>query len=462
MSGDRHIAVVGGGIAGLAAAHAAIEAGAESRCSRPTDRLGGMILTTPFAGRPAIDEGADAFLARVPWAVDLARKVSLADSLTSPRGRQGGGVVESVARHPRRSAARSADRHRARWPASRLLSLARQAARRARTAAAREPIAAPDSIGKYVRSRFGDEVHERLVDPLVGSIYAADTDDFSLAAVPQFAELRRAVAQRAARPPTASTAISRRDRLLRATCAASAHSSMPSPTRRRRGAATFAATAPVAELAADGDGWRVDGEPFDAVMLACPARSRPRCSRHDRPDGRGDPGRDPTADVALVTLAVAGGRLAGPPAERCGLPRAEAAAAPGHRRVVRIAEVGALAHARTTRSCASRWDATGSAALHLSDDELLADVVDELQRATSESTCNRRPCASAAGPTRSRSTGRITGTWLPLPSDACPPASPSPAPATTASASPRACTRGARRRLHCCSAESAGRMCHAA
>jgi hypothetical protein len=40
-----------------------------------------------------------------------------------------------------------------------------------------------------VRARFGDEVHERLVDPLVGSIYAADTDHFSLTAVPQIADL---------------------------------------------------------------------------------------------------------------------------------------------------------------------------------------------------------------------------------------------------------------------------------
>ena len=78
VSGDRHIAVVGGGIGGLAAAHAAIEAGARVTLFESSDRLGGMILTTPFAGRPAIDEGADAFLARVPWAVELARKVSLA------------------------------------------------------------------------------------------------------------------------------------------------------------------------------------------------------------------------------------------------------------------------------------------------------------------------------------------------------------------------------------------------
>src|SRR5690606_36624356 len=48
---------------------------------------------------------------------------------------------------------------------------------------------ADDSIGTLVRGRFGDEVHERLVDALVGSIYAADTDRLSLAAVPQLAEL---------------------------------------------------------------------------------------------------------------------------------------------------------------------------------------------------------------------------------------------------------------------------------
>ena len=46
-----------------------------------------------------------------------------------------------------------------------------------------------DSVGTLIRSRFGDEVHERLVDALVGSIYAADTDRFSLAMVPQLAAL---------------------------------------------------------------------------------------------------------------------------------------------------------------------------------------------------------------------------------------------------------------------------------
>ncbi|MCB0968313.1 MAG: hypothetical protein KDB37_15890, partial [Ilumatobacter sp.] len=47
----------------------------------------------------------------------------------------------------------------------------------------------PDSIGEFIRARLGDEVHERLVDSLIGSIYAADTDRFSLAEVPQLAGL---------------------------------------------------------------------------------------------------------------------------------------------------------------------------------------------------------------------------------------------------------------------------------
>ena len=54
----------------------------------------------------------------------------------------------------------------------------------------RSPIA-HDSLGRYVRSRLGDEVHERLVDALIGSIYATDTDEFSLREVPQLAALAR-------------------------------------------------------------------------------------------------------------------------------------------------------------------------------------------------------------------------------------------------------------------------------
>ena len=46
-----------------------------------------------------------------------------------------------------------------------------------------------DSIGNLIRQRFGKQVQQLLVDPLVGSIYATDTNNFSLAMVPQLAAL---------------------------------------------------------------------------------------------------------------------------------------------------------------------------------------------------------------------------------------------------------------------------------
>ena len=77
LSAMASIVIVGGGITGLAAAHRIHSRGpaatSRSRCSRPSERLGGKIRTSPFAGLPAVDEGPDAFLARVPEAVDLAR-----------------------------------------------------------------------------------------------------------------------------------------------------------------------------------------------------------------------------------------------------------------------------------------------------------------------------------------------------------------------------------------------------
>ena len=45
------------------------------------DRVGGRIDGTPFAGVEHVESGADAFLARVPDATDLARDVGLADEL---------------------------------------------------------------------------------------------------------------------------------------------------------------------------------------------------------------------------------------------------------------------------------------------------------------------------------------------------------------------------------------------
>ena len=186
MTGTR-IAVVGGGISGLSAALAVADElpDAEVVLFEAADRVGGRIDTSAFAGVTGVDEGADAFLARVPDAVALARRVGL--DLVSPE--PVGAAVWHDGLHP------IPDGLLLGVP-GRLGPLARSGliSWRGKARAALEPLLPrtsvdADSIGAFVRARFGDEVHERLVDSLVGSIYATDTDRFSLAEVPQLAAL---------------------------------------------------------------------------------------------------------------------------------------------------------------------------------------------------------------------------------------------------------------------------------
>ena len=191
--------MLGGGIAGLAAAWFLRQAGRGApgvTLLEAGDRLGGKMRTSAFEGDP-VDEGPDAFLARVPAAVELCRAVGLGGDLTAPAtGRAflwtGGrlrpfpeGLVLGLP--PRlRPLARSG-----------LLS------RRGLARAALEPALprrvgrpggaeADVAVGRLVGARFGGELHRRLVDPLLGSITAADTDQLSLAVVaPQLAAVAR-------------------------------------------------------------------------------------------------------------------------------------------------------------------------------------------------------------------------------------------------------------------------------
>ena len=185
MTSERRVVVVGGGVTGLTAAFSILaDAHVPTQVTvlESAPRVGGLIRTSPFAGLPAVDEGADAFLTRVPWAMQLSADLGLSAALTSPTGvgayvwHNGlheipGDILMGV-------------------PAKvRSFALSGLFSPRGKVRAAIEPLLPrlphDDSVGKLMRRRFGREVHERLVDPLVGSIYAADTDAFSLEAVPQ-------------------------------------------------------------------------------------------------------------------------------------------------------------------------------------------------------------------------------------------------------------------------------------
>ena len=77
------VVVVGGGIAGLAAADHLAAAGLDVTLLEASDRLGGKIRTTAFVGR-RLDVGAEVLVARDPTAIDLCRDLSLDGDLVSP------------------------------------------------------------------------------------------------------------------------------------------------------------------------------------------------------------------------------------------------------------------------------------------------------------------------------------------------------------------------------------------
>ena len=188
----RRVVVVGAGLTGLTAAFtlATRHAGSAVTVLEASPRVGGKILTTPFAGRP-VDCGADAFLARVPEAVELCEELGLGALLTSPAERSAlvfaGGELRRLPAGLVLGVPTDLDA----LAASGIVSQAgvERAGHDLSTTEwlPDEPSGQPDgdgdeSVGTLVRRRLGDEVFERLVAPLLSGVNAGDADRLSVAA----------------------------------------------------------------------------------------------------------------------------------------------------------------------------------------------------------------------------------------------------------------------------------------
>jgi len=189
ISAEHHVVIIGAGITGLSCAHSLLTAAPHLRVtlleSQPT--TGGVIRTSSFAGLPHVDEAADAFLLRVPFAAQLAKDVGLDNQLTSPTPGHASVWRNGLHRLPA-GLLLGVPTQLSSLATSRLIS-PRGKLRAALDLVLPKTSVASDSIGAYMRRRFGNEVHNMLIDPLVGSIYAADTDHFSLEMVPQLSTL---------------------------------------------------------------------------------------------------------------------------------------------------------------------------------------------------------------------------------------------------------------------------------
>lgn len=175
---NRNVLVIGGGISGLTAAWALRDV-ADVTVLESSDRVGGKLRTTSIAG-VEVDEGAEMVLARRPEAVELIRAVGLGDDLVYPRTTAAQVLVDGTL-HP--------------LPGGTLLGVPTETAALvgildtadlARIEA--EPQGSYDvvtddvAVGALVRSRLGDAVVDRLVDPLLGGVYAGHADRLSLQA----------------------------------------------------------------------------------------------------------------------------------------------------------------------------------------------------------------------------------------------------------------------------------------
>lgn len=192
MTPPARVVVVGGGIAGLAAAHELAGHGLEVAVREAGDALGGKIRTEAFAGA-ALDVGPDAFLSRRPEAVELCRALGLGDELVAPSA---GAAFVWVGRHLRRLPAAmvlGVPTRLGPLVRSRVLSPPGVVRAAVEPLLPGRPLADDDAaLGALVRRRFGTEVHQRLVDPLVGGITAGDTDRLSVEVVaPQLAAAAR-------------------------------------------------------------------------------------------------------------------------------------------------------------------------------------------------------------------------------------------------------------------------------
>ncbi|TCO18174.1 oxygen-dependent protoporphyrinogen oxidase [Kribbella steppae] len=186
------VVVVGGGISGLAAAYALATGPNPPRITvlEGSPRLGGKLAGAELEGIP-VDLGAESVLARRPEAVDLIKAIGLGDDLVHPATTSAGlWIGDRIRAIPPTVMGVPVD------PAATTDVLGEAAAEEvAHEAELPSPALQEDvAIGRFVAERMGKAVTDKLIDPLLGGVYAGRAEEISLAAaVPDlYAKLRTA------------------------------------------------------------------------------------------------------------------------------------------------------------------------------------------------------------------------------------------------------------------------------
>jgi oxygen-dependent protoporphyrinogen oxidase len=193
------VAIIGGGITGLAAAHrirelaVAREMPVETTVLERSGRIGGPLRTVVRDGF-LMETGTDSFLTEKPWAADLARRIGLEAELIPTRSEFRKTYVVRAGRLVEIPAGFSLLAPVHIWPVLKSPLFSPWGKLRM----AMEPLIPPrrddgdESLASFVTRRLGREVLDRVAQPLAGGIYTADPEQLSMAAtMPRFLEMER-------------------------------------------------------------------------------------------------------------------------------------------------------------------------------------------------------------------------------------------------------------------------------
>ncbi len=328
---SKRIAVVGGGITALAAAHRLreLDPALDVTVLEAENRLGGVIATERRDGF-LVERGPDMFTTRQPEAIDLCRRLGLADE-----------VIDTNAQHRRALVVRSGRLYPVpagftlmapvrMWPV--LTTPVLGIGGKLRLAweffvpARRE--GGDESLASFARRRLGRQAFERLVQPLIGGIYTADAEKLSMAAaMPEFVELeqeygglirgarrgglagRSATQQGQASGARYGLFVSLREGL----------ESLVTVLAERLPASSIRLQSPVSRVARAGEsGWELEfgipprRERFDAVIVATGAPSAARLLAESAPELSAELALIEYAGVAIVTCAYRRDQIAHP------------------------------------------------------------------------------------------------------------------------------------------------------